>query len=52
MELIHVSQERHGYGQVFAVQPLPVRILAYTVMILSIVLLGNFMAKQFIYFQF
>lgn len=52
IELIHVVQYRHGWGQF--VKPLPtlLRWTAYIAFVLSTILFGVFRDSQFIYFQF
>lgn len=52
MEAVQVYQERGSVRKLIASQPVTVRLFAYTFIILCIIFLGNFMANQFIYFQF
>jgi D-alanyl-lipoteichoic acid acyltransferase DltB (MBOAT superfamily) len=52
METVHLVQRHQGIRQMLAGQPAVLRLTVYTVMVMGILLFGNFHAQPFIYFQF
>ncbi len=52
MEIIQYLQYKNGKRNILSAQPAPVRLFAYTALMLSILFFGKFGSQDFIYFQF
>ncbi|MBT4723272.1 MBOAT family protein [Candidatus Falkowbacteria bacterium] len=52
LELVHFIQRQGSMRQMLVEKPVYVRLIIYSILILSIVVLGQFQNTEFIYFQF